>query len=258
VQRVLIVNPQASNLTEERAEAAAAALAVRPVYTEWGGHATELAREAGAATVWVLGGDGTVNEALNGLHPDAILGVLPAGRTNVFARALGKGAQRRISLGRVNGRRFGFAAGIGLDAELLRRAGRGRGDLAMLWTALRLPAFEPALEVRGFGEAASVLVANGEPYTYLGRVPVRVARGARFELGLDFVAPRRLHRRDYARVARYLLTGRGGGFLRGHDLDRIEIACRMPLPLQADGEDLGDVTEAVFEAERDAVSILVG
>ena len=45
--------------------------------------------------------------------------------------------------------------------------------------------------------------------------------------------------------------------LTGHDLDRIVVRCDEPLPLQADGEDLGDVDEAVFEAKRDAVSVLV-
>ena len=45
--------------------------------------------------------------------------------------------------------------------------------------------------------------------------------------------------------------------LRGHDLDRIVVRCDRPLPLQSDGEDLGDVDEAVFEAKRDAISVLV-
>ena len=45
--------------------------------------------------------------------------------------------------------------------------------------------------------------------------------------------------------------------LSGHDVDRIEVACDGPLPLQADGEDLGDVEKVVFECERDAVSVLV-
>jgi len=45
--------------------------------------------------------------------------------------------------------------------------------------------------------------------------------------------------------------------LYGHDLDRIEVTCDRPLPLQADGEDLGDVTEAVFEAERSALTVLI-
>ena len=44
--------------------------------------------------------------------------------------------------------------------------------------------------------------------------------------------------------------------LSGHDLDRIEVRCDLPLPLQADGEDLGDVREALFEVERDAVTVL--
>ena len=57
-----------------------------------------------------------------------------------------------------------------------------------------------------------------------------------------------------------MLAGRGlasaPGVLSGHDLDRIELHCDAPLPLEADGEDLGDVTEAIFEAERDAVTVL--
>ena len=44
--------------------------------------------------------------------------------------------------------------------------------------------------------------------------------------------------------------------LYAHDRDRIVIRCDRPVPLQADGEDLGDVDEAVFEAERDAVTML--
>jgi diacylglycerol kinase family enzyme len=64
------------------------------------------------------------------------------------------------------------------------------------------------------------------------------------------------------RYAGRLLTGRGlvglPGVLHAHDVDSIRVVCDEPLPLEADGEDLGDVTEAVFEAERDAISVLVG
>jgi diacylglycerol kinase family enzyme len=283
MRRVLIANPGASRVTEARLAAVERAVAPVEVWrTERSGHAVELAREAGAATVFVLGGDGTFNEVLNGCAAGATLGFLPAGGTNVLTRALGlprdpveaarvleRGTSRRISLGRVNGRRFAFAAGIGLDAELLRRAGRTargrrRSDLGVVLEALRILAarrgrFEPALEIRGHGEAAFALVANAGPYTYVGKRPVHVTRGAAFELGLDFVAPRRLGLKDYPAAVRYVLNGGGRlDLLRGHDLDRIEIACREPMPLQADGEDLGDVTEAVFEAERDAVAVLVG
>ena len=48
-----------------------------------------------------------------------------------------------------------------------------------------------------------------------------------------------------------------GAHARGDDLDRIVVRCDMPLPLQVDGEDAGDVLEAVYEAERDAVTVLV-
>ena len=63
------------------------------------------------------------------------------------------------------------------------------------------------------------------------------------------------------RLLGYALLGRGqaaaGDVVYGHDLDRIEVVCDGPMPLQVDGEDLGDVTSAVFEAERSAVSVLV-
>ena len=63
------------------------------------------------------------------------------------------------------------------------------------------------------------------------------------------------------RLLRHLVTGKRGRaratLVHGHDLDRIEITCDRPLPLQVDGEDLGDVEHAVFEAERGAIAVLV-
>ncbi len=290
---LLIVNPFSSNVTEPRLREIEAVL--RPagtVLTEHPGHATELAAGAGEVdAIVVYGGDGSANEALNGLGADVPIGFLPGGGTNVLARGLGlprepvaaarrlmdaieQGRTRRISVGRVNGRRFGFSAGLGLDAELVRtvdrlgRAADGRrpGDLAYLRAATALVArrrarFEPALELDGFGPAAFVLVANADPYTYAGPVPVHVAPEARFELGLDVVAPEEVGPLAVPRLLRYILRGRGqardAGIHYGHDLDRIEATCDRALPLQADGEDLGDVRKAVFEAERGAVSVLV-
>lgn len=285
MRAILIVNPYASRVTPELADRVAAALVpVETVFTERAGHATEIAREADTEAVVVFSGDGGFNEALNGVRPETVLGFVPGGGTSVLPRALGlprdpvaaaralaAGRTRRISLGRANDRRFGFAAGVGLDAELIRRMdARGRdedgtrpGDLAFAWTAVRTLAaqrvrFEPALEIAGHGRAAFALVANADPYTYLGRLPLRLPRGAELEGGLDLLAPRRLRARSLPGAARYLLTGRTGlPLVHLHDRNRIEISCDAPMPLQLDGEDLGDVTEATFEAERDAVSVLV-
>jgi diacylglycerol kinase family enzyme len=118
---------------------------------------------------------------------------------------------------------------------------------------------EPQLEIDGLGRAALAFVANGHPYTYAKGIPLPIAPEASFELGLDLVAPIRLRRRTLVGTAFRLLTGhvRHGPYLYGHDLDRIEIRCDVPLPLHVDGEDLGDVDRAVFEAERGAVSVLV-
>ena len=286
---LLIVNPFASSVSEERIAAVVAELGdVEVRRTEHPGHATELAREAdGRAALYVLSGDGGYNEALNGLDADVPVGFIPGGGANVLPRALGlprdpiaaarrvrTGRTRRISLGRVNGRRFAFAAGIGLSAEIVRRVDRrgrteegGRAGNAMFaWTVVQVVAqrrgrFEPALEIAGRGRAAFALVANCDPFTYAGPVPVHVAPEARFELGLDLCAPRTVTPLTIPRLLAYFGTGRGQlrarDLIYEHDLDQIEIRCDRALPLQVDGEDLGDVDAAHFECEREVLRVLV-
>jgi diacylglycerol kinase family enzyme len=296
VRVALVVNPFATRVSEERLarvrEELERAGDLDVVLTERPGHATELVTDAcrgGAEAVVVFSGDGGFNEALNGLESDVPIGFLPGGGTSVLSRALGlprepvaaarqvadalgSGRSRRISLGRVNGRRFGFGAGIGLDAEVVRRVdllgrrtdGRRPGDFAYAGALVRALAaehgrLEPKLEVAGAGRATAVFVANGSPYTYAGRVPLPIASGARFEDGLDYVAAVEVTPAFLPLAVVRVLSGRARGerFLRGHDLDRIEIRCDIPLPLHADGEDLGDVEHATFEAERATVSVLV-
>jgi diacylglycerol kinase family enzyme len=289
---VLIVNPSASRVTPELTLEVERVLGeagpLETLLTERPRHAAELAAEACARCerLYVLSGDGGFNEVVNGVEGEVAVGFLPGGSTSVLPRALGlprdpveaarllvRGAARRISLGRVNGRRFTFSAGLGLDAELVRRVdelgrmdGRRAGDLAFVRTlagilAGRRGRFGPAMTVLGHERVAFALVANCDPYSYAGRLPLHIAPAARFELGLDLVAPRRLEPRLLPQVARWALMGRGQTtsphVLYVHDADSLEIECDGPTPLQVDGEDLGDVGRARFEAERDALTVLV-
>ena len=237
----------------------------------------------------MFSGDGGFNEVLNG--PEGVsVGFLPGGGTSVLPRALGlprdpvaaarqvadaleHGRERRISLGRVNGRRFGFSAGIGLDAELVRRVDAlGGGTTA----SVRVISRTCSRRCGSLGEpvAASTprsrCAASGARPSPSSRTPIptrtRVGSAPRGARGALRARPRpgrpgagpagRL-----PRLLRYAFAGRGQDeaqdVLYGHDLDRIEIVCDRPLPLQVDGEDLGDVQEAVFEAERDAIAVLI-
>jgi diacylglycerol kinase family enzyme len=291
----LIVNPFATRVSDEALAQVerelGRAVELTTLKTEHPLHATELVSDAcrdGYEALFVYSGDGGYNEALNGLEGDLPIGFLPGGGTSVLPRALGLPLDpvdaavqladavraertRRITVGRVNGRRFAFGAGIGLDAEAVRRVdelgrredGKRPGDLAFAMAVVRALAsrgmhVEPALEVKGLGRAASAFVANAAPYTYAKRIALPIAPEADFELGLDVVAPSRIRRRSIFRTAWAVLRGhpRLGHFLYAHDVDRIEVVCDEPMPLQADGEDLGDVEEAVFEAERGAVTVL--
>jgi diacylglycerol kinase family enzyme len=288
----LIVNPQATRVTPELTLAVerelAAAGEVETLLTERPLHAAELVVQAGdVERIYVFAGDGGYNEVVNGLDRDIPVGLIPGGSTSVLPRALGisrdpqeaarslahSTAERSITLGRVNGRRFTFSAGLGLDAELVRRvdalgrdAGKRAGDVAFARTLVGIFAehrgrFEPSMEVVGVGPVAFALVANGNPYSYVGRIPLRIAPQASFEGGLDLVAPRELRARLLPQVAWWALAGRGqdrsARVLYVHDADELRVVAQSPVPLQVDGEDLGDVTEAVFEAERAALRVVV-
>jgi diacylglycerol kinase family enzyme len=292
----LVVNPFATRVSEERLAEVRAELGrvaeLEVLLTERPGHATELVTGAcrgGVDAVVVFSGDGGFNEALNGLESDVPIGFLPGGGESVLPRALGlsrdplravrqvadalaRGRTRTITLGRVNGRRFAFAAGIGFPAEVVRRVdalGRGDdgqrpGDVAFVWAVVRALAerrgrLEPELEIDGFGRAVCAFVANARPYTYANRLPLPIAPDAELDRGLDLVAPTRVTPASLVPAVVRLLSGhvRADGYIAAHDLDQIAVRGDRPLPLHVDGEDLGDVDQAVFLAERGIVAVLV-
>lgn len=292
----LIVNPYSSGVDPRQVERVEAALGrvadVVRRQTEAPGHAASLASEAAstADAIVVFSGDGTYNEAVNGAAGRVPFGFVPGGGASVFPRALGAardpvaaaaaiasaladGRRRSITLGRVNDRRFLFSAGLGFDGEAVRRVnGRGRTadgrrasnfvfGLTVARTLVeRRLRMQPQLEIEGYGRAAFLFVANGHPYTYAGPVPFTLMREAEFEQGLDFVAPREVRAQHVPRLLVQMFRGTSAGdrrVLAGHDLDGFVVRCDLALPLQADGEDLGDVTEATFAAERNALTVLV-
>lgn len=158
--------------------------------TERPEHATELATLAGACLVVAAGGDGTVNEVINGLHTDATLGVLPLGTANVLARELGlpldaakacrrivEGETIRMDLGIATDgdgveRKFSCMAGIGFDANVIRavpsRMKRDLGVMAFALTAFKVLAVEdlPWIRIQNGGEHMSqfAIIANGSHY----------------------------------------------------------------------------------------------
>jgi len=179
VRALLIVNPRATSTTRLRRDVIVHALAsqvdLKVVETRYRGHAVALAGTAGPEgfrLVLTLGGDGTVNEAVNGLvgararhGPPAschrpVFAAVPGGNANVFTRALGlpadpvdttgrilqalrAGRDRTIGLGLAGDRYFTCNAGLGLDAEVvraiegLRARGRAASPSRYLWTAIR-------------------------------------------------------------------------------------------------------------------------
>lgn len=283
----LVVNPRASTVSEARLRAVEERLGrigtVETRRTERPMHARTLAAEADCDLLVAYGGDGHANEVLNGLPDGLPVAFLPGGGTSVLARALGfprdavraaglleVAARRTISLGRVNGRRFAFSAGLGVDADTVRAVdrlgrspdGRRPGDLAFARAAAAAiwRGYPQDLEVHGHGRVAAVFACNDAVYSYAGSRPIVVSPRARFELGLDLAGVRRVDRARAWPILGRLALGLGVGGANGillHDQDRIEITCARPVAAHADGEDLGDLREIVLEAERAAATVLV-
>lgn len=251
MRALLVVNPKATTTSERGRDVLVHALRsevnLDVAYTRRRGHAMALvgdAAEAGAELVVTLGGDGTINEAVNGImavpaERRPALATVPGGSTNVFARALGlprdwaegtgvilealrEGRSRTIGLGRADDRYFTFCAGLGLDAAVVRRVERARLRGRVSTPALYLRStvgqyfFEsdrrhPSIVLERPGEApegdlATVIVQNTAPWTYLGERPINPNPDASFDLGLDVMALRALHVPSTTRTALQILS----------------------------------------------------
>lgn len=252
---LLLVNPFSSSVTARTRVVIRKALAgdheVELVETARRGHATRLAQGAAVAgvdAVVVLGGDGTVNEAVNGLAgTDTALGVLPGGSTNVFARTIGlpndpveatavlidaleARSIHRVGLGSVNGRYYCFHVGMGYDAALVeqveRRSGlkRWAGHPLFMYAGLdtwfrHYDTRNPHFTVRfpdgdGVDDGYFAVCANTNPYTYVGNKPFDIAPEATLDNGLFMVTVRSLRVDRILRVVARAL--KGGGSL-AHD-----------------------------------------
>lgn len=273
------------------------------------GHATDLARHAAEEcydVVVALGGDGTVNEVVNGLLANGpadqaeglpALAVLPCGSANVFARALGlpndpvratarvldalrTGRLRSVGLGLADDRYFTFAAGIGLDAEVVHAVENARtygGERAnpALYVRAGLRQFfkasdrrHPALALERDGMAPIeglffAIISNTSPWTYLGRRPVVPSPQADFDAGLDLFGSRRLSALTTGYQLAQMLLPLGSGGVRGraavnvHDATELTLKASRPLAFQLDGDYLGVRESVTFRSVPKAIQIVI-
>ena len=260
-------------------------------------HATELARDAadrGFDAVVAFGGVGTINEAAQGLvRTDVALGMIPGGSTNVVARSLGvprdpveatafvashlrSGTIRTINLGQMNDRYFLFCAGVGLDAEVVKRVEadpelkRRRGEWFFLSNALKAgftqyrnadPSITVEIDGKTQPKAVLVVCCNGRPFTYFGRMPVDVCPEARLDAGLDLFGLERIRTGTIPRIAWALLVSRSHvrwhNAFYAHDRAEATITCDRPLPVQVDGDYVSEMDHLSLALVPDALRLLV-
>ncbi len=300
---LLIVNPSASSVTPRAQVVIQKALSadhdVEVAETKRRGHATRLAQAAATNRtdgVVVLGGDGTLNEAANGLAgTDTALVPLPGGSTNVFARTIGlsddaieatsemldvlaRDEIRAVGLGSVNRRYFLFHAGIGFDAAVVEQVER-RGDLkryanhplfmySAVTTWLRhYDRSRPRFEVRfddgtSVGDGYFAICLNTNPYTYLGSRPFDIAPEATLDRGLVMITIRTMRLSRFLPIIASGLTApermrQNRNVDFRADLTSFELSSDHRFPYQVDGDFLGDVSSLRFRHEPGVLRLAI-
>ena len=287
---LMIVNPHASTVSDRLRNLVVSALRgayeVDAVDTERRDHATELCREAageGYDAVVAFGGDGTVNEAANGLVGTTTpLMCLPGGRANVYCRMLGIPADvvdatehllsladgwrpHAVDLGRVGNRHFLFSAGVGLDANVVERVDahprlKSRlGQYYYAWVASltysrRYLVHPPRMTTSLGVDGVTVLIQNAAPYTYWGSRAVEMASGASLTSGdMAGLILKRTSPLDIPSIAWRALSShaRVSAHRQVHEFSgerRIMISSLdgRELAVQVDGDYIGSATEHEF------------
>ena len=300
---LVIVNPYATTVSDRLKTLVVHARGSRYDVTAFDtprqGHATELVREAaqeGYDVVVAFGGDGTVNEAANGLAgSDVPLTHLPGGATNVFAKMLGIPGEivdatehllriaddwqpRKVDVGRVNGRLFTFTAGFGLEASVVKAVDQRPerkhrlGQWYFAWSAIRTfgrhylwrpPQIETTVHGRTL-RGINVIVQNGDPMSYFGPRALHVAEGATLESG--DLAGVMLHRAtpiDVPTVAYRLLNARKRIVehpqvtgFSGLEHVVARSVDGRPIAFECDGDWVGDATEVEFSVVPRALTVV--
>jgi diacylglycerol kinase family enzyme len=303
VRIVLLVNATASKVTTRDCEAVSDVLRAEHTVdiqpTKGRRHATALAREAadrGTDVVAVLAGDGTLNEAADGLaSTDTALAALPGGSTNVYARTLGvvrtpteaasrllaslrRRSFRRIGLGVANGRRFLFHAGIGFDAAVIERVETRRPLKRYFAHPLYVAAAFDTwfrrydrkrqrfdITIAG-GEtiphAGFAIVSKTSPYTYLGARGLTVAPEAGLDSALSLNAFQSMSALTLiGGAASAMLSGRflahRPGVVHRSGLTELDVTSTRPFPWQVDGDFVAITNRLEISYEPDVLDLVV-
>ncbi|MCE0484239.1 MAG: diacylglycerol kinase family lipid kinase [Methylacidiphilales bacterium] len=239
---------------------------------------TERAIDQGFETIVAAGGDGTINEVVNGIgHAPVALGILPMGTVNVFALELGIPFNllaawkvirarkiRSIDLASANGHLFVQMAGVGLDAQIVERNSRRvkhvLGPLSYLLTATQVAAERPPrlrvlVENQPAREGSFVLVGNGRFYGG----PFSLFNEADIQDGLlDVYVFKSMNYVALMRYFRGVLFGSLAKFSDVHyfKANHLVVKSDRHVPLEADGE-LAGHSPVEFSVRRRKLRVLV-
>ncbi len=259
-------------------------ISLRVEFTQGAGDAIKLARQAavdGAAAVIAVGGDGTLNEVVNGLvgYPETVLGVIPAGSGNDFVRSLGlkpsdwqaacrliaQGKTKAVDLGQVNGRHFINVSGVGFDATVVDCAntwGKAHFSSTLAYVAAMLKTlreFKPShVKIQLDGQEVEtlswlVVVASGQ---YFGG-GMWIAPQAEISDGLfDVVVLGDVSKFELLRAFPSIFSGKhlSHPAIKFYRARQVRVEADRPMMAQTDGEVIGQ-TPITFQVRPSALRV---
>ena len=241
----------------------------------------EKALADGAETIFVWGGDGMMQRAVDAMAgTDARLAILPAGTANLFASNLGipddigeavqvglSGRERRLDLGKMNGEHFAVMAGAGLDARMTRDVDGGPKDrygrLAYIWAAsknLRVEPFKARIEVNGDlwydDEASCLLVGNvGALFGGLEAFESASPEDGQLELGVTHAESLGQWARTIARTA--IGSAANSPFVQATKAQRIDVELKPKVLYELDGGERKEVKRLKVKVKPGALTVMV-
>jgi diacylglycerol kinase family enzyme len=301
---LIIVNPYASTVSDRLKNLVVYALqgrySVEAVDTQRRQHAIELTREAaeeGYDVVVAFGGDGTVNEAANGLAGSTTpMTVLPGGSTNVYCRTLGIPEDvvdatehllrmaddfepRRVDIGRMNGRAFTSSCGVGLDASVVERVDSHPKLKARLseyyFTYAALATFNrkylvkpPRMRVSAGGrsiDGVTAIAQVSDPYTFFASRPIRLCSDVEMTDGrMGLTVLKRATPLEMPTVLARVFTAKPETVQKHRQIEGftqldgavIESTDGRPLPVQVDGDHIGEWERVEMSVEPGGLSVV--
>jgi len=278
---IIIHNPNAGKLNRKKFKAVLDGLknnhiSSELIMTEYAGHGTELAKQHCSRNdidmIVAAGGDGTINEVINGLYGSNMpLGIIPMGTVNVLAKEIGlkntkahivdtivRGHSQKIYIAKINERYFALMASVGLDAKSVQKVNlklkKYLGEFAYFISFVKQLIISNATEYQVTiddknHQCFGAIISNGKYYA--GKYICAPGSDLKDDK-LYVVLMKNKGRLNLLRYYAAIITNRVGALddMELYPAKSISVSCAVAAPIQVDGDNFGNLPVKISISDK--------